>query len=73
VNSTADRPGFRCPDGRLSVSAQDCAGAAMPVPDIIDEAIEEALRQGAHVDVVEEPTVQRHVDGLACLLRFRIG
>jgi peptide subunit release factor 1 (eRF1) len=73
VDSTADRPGFRCPDGRLSLSAQDCAGAATPVPDIIDEAIEEALRQGAHVDVVEDPAVQRHVDGLACLLRFRIG
>jgi len=74
VDSTAERPGFRCrDDGRLVLSANLCGGEAEPVPDIVDEAIEEALRQGAHVDVVEDPDVQRRVDGLACLLRFRVG
>ena len=74
VDSTAERPGFRCQeDGRLVLSAKACGGLAEPVPDIVDEAIEEALRQGAHVDVVEDADVRRRVDGLACLLRFRIG
>jgi peptide subunit release factor 1 (eRF1) len=43
------------------------------VPDVLDEAIEEALRQGAQVDVVEDPDVQTRVSELACLLRFRVG
>jgi peptide subunit release factor 1 (eRF1) len=74
VDSAAERPGFRCrADGRLVLSANACGGDAQPVPDVIDEAIEEALRQGAHVDVVEDAEVRRHVDGLACLLRFRVG
>lgn len=74
VDAADQRPGYRCDDdGRLAVSAEACAGAAEPVPDVLDEAIEEALRQGAHVDVVEDADVRRHVDGLACLLRFRVG
>jgi peptide chain release factor subunit 1 len=76
VDSTAERPGFRCArSGRLVVAADGCGGdgPAEPVPDVLDEAIEEALRQGAHVDVVEDPEVRRQVDGLACLLRFRVG
>jgi peptide subunit release factor 1 (eRF1) len=73
VEATAERPGFRCrEDGRLTLSATTCTGEAEPVPDIIDEAIEEALRQGAHVDVVEDAEVRQRVDGLACLLRFRL-
>jgi peptide chain release factor subunit 1 len=76
VDSVAERPGYRCAgSGRLAVSPEGCGGdgAAEPVPDVLDEAIEEALRQGAHVEVVEDREVQRHVDGLACLLRFRVG
>jgi peptide subunit release factor 1 (eRF1) len=74
VDSTAEQPGFRCRgDGRLSVTADVCGDDAEPVLDVVDEAIEDALRQGAQVDVVEDPAVQAHVDGLACLLRFRVG
>jgi len=74
VNATAERPGFRCgADGRLTVTPDGCDGDAHPVLDVVDEAIEEALRQGAQVDVVEDPDVRSRVDGLACLLRFRLG
>jgi len=73
VDSTAERPGFRCRDGRLTVSSDGCDGDADPIPDVLDEAIEEALRQGAQVDVVEDPDVQTRVAELACLLRFRVG
>ena len=37
----------------------------------IDDAIEEALRQRAQVDVVYDDKARRVVDGLAALLRFR--
>jgi peptide subunit release factor 1 (eRF1) len=37
----------------------------------IDEAVEEALRQRAQVDVMYDATLRRAVDGLAALLRFR--
>jgi len=37
----------------------------------LDEAVEEALRQRAQVDVLYEPRARRVVDGLAALLRFR--
>ncbi len=37
----------------------------------IDEAVEEALRQRAQVDVIYDEQARRAVDGLAALLRFR--
>ena len=37
----------------------------------IDEAVEEALRQRAQVDVLYDDRARRGVDGLAALLRFR--
>ncbi|HYT03682.1 MAG TPA: hypothetical protein VEM13_02220 [Gemmatimonadales bacterium] len=38
---------------------------------LIDEAVEEALRQRAQVDVLYDDEARRAVDGLAALLRFR--
>lgn len=76
VDSAAERPGFRCAaSGRLSVTANGCNADGPPeaVPDVIDEAIEDALRQGCHVDVVEDADARAQVGGLACLLRFKIG
>jgi peptide subunit release factor 1 (eRF1) len=43
----------------------------VPVLDIVDDAIEEALRQGVDVNVVYDPEARSAVDGLAGLLRFR--
>ena len=37
----------------------------------IDEAVEEALKQRAQVDVVYDDRARRAIDGLAALLRFR--
>ncbi len=73
VRPDATSAGFRCDgDGRLTVSADGCDGtAAEPVPDVIDDAIEEALHQGCHVDVVEDAEARTAVDGLAALLRFK--
>ncbi|MGH7562240.1 MAG: hypothetical protein ACRENB_14605 [Gemmatimonadales bacterium] len=74
VRADAALPGFQCAaTGRLTVSAKDCKGLgnAVPLPDVIDDAIEEALRQRLDLDVVFEPDAAETINGLAALLRFR--
>ena len=76
VDPKVAQAGFRCNDsGRLTIVEGTCSdeGGAESVPDIIDEAIEEALRQGCHVDVVQDETARLGLDGLAALLRFTGG
>ena len=74
VNADASKPGFRCGDsGRLALTERECRGEGDPVPvlDIVDDAIEEALRQGVDVNVVYEPKARDSIEGLGALLRFR--
>lgn len=74
VRADASVPGFRCAGtGRLTLNARDCKslGDAVPVPDVIDDAIEEALRQRVDLDVVFEPDAAETINGIAALLRFR--
>jgi peptide chain release factor subunit 1 len=74
VRADASVPGFRCAaTGRLTLNAKECRGLgnAAPVPDVIDDAIEEALRQRLDLDVVFEPDAADTINGLAALLRFR--
>ena len=74
VNSDAGEPGFRCGDsGRLALTERECRGEGEPVPvlDIVDDAIEEALRQGVDVNVVYEPEARDAIESLGALLRFR--
>jgi peptide subunit release factor 1 (eRF1) len=72
VDPAASASGFRCGDsGRLTTSGRDCDGAPQPVEDVIDEALEDALRQRSHVDVIETPELRSKIDGLAALLRFK--
>jgi peptide subunit release factor 1 (eRF1) len=74
VDADAAGPGFRCePSGLLVLTERECRGEGEPVPvlDIVDEAIEEALRQRVTVEVVHDPAVRGAVTGLAARLRFR--
>jgi peptide subunit release factor 1 (eRF1) len=74
VDADAGGPGYRCADsGRLALESDICRGEGEPVPvlDIADEAIEEALRQRVDVEVVYDPEARAVVRGLASLLRFR--
>ena len=67
-------PGFRCGDtGQLSLTAAGCRGQGQPQPvlDVVDDAIEEALRQGVDVNVLYGEDAAQSVDGMAALLRFR--
>jgi peptide subunit release factor 1 (eRF1) len=73
VDPTAALGGFRCRDsGRLTIVEGTCSdeGGALGLPDIIDEAIEEALHQGCHVNVIENKEARSAFDCLAALLRF---
>lgn len=66
--------GFRCAaSGRLVPARVHCRGEGepIPVPNLIDAAIDEALRQRADVRVINEPKQARRIDGLAATLRFR--
>lgn len=66
--------GYRCTlSGRLVVARGDCRGEGepVPVPDLLSEAIDEALRQHAEVAVIEDVERRATVDGIAALLRFR--
>jgi peptide subunit release factor 1 (eRF1) len=74
VDADASEPGFRCGDsGRLALTARECRdeGESVPVLDVVDDAIEEALRQGVAVNVVYEPEAREAIEGLGGLLRFR--
>ena len=68
--------GFRCAaSGRLVLAKADCRGEGQPQPvrDLVDEAIEEALRQRVRVVMVSDSDSKAaaYVDGLAAALRFR--
>jgi peptide subunit release factor 1 (eRF1) len=66
--------GFRCRDsGRLALTERDCKdeGGAEPVLDVVDDAIEEALRQRVNVNVIYEEDTEGKIEGIAGLLRFR--
>ena len=72
VDPTAECSGYRRrTTGRLSLDADRTMDSDVsPVTDVVDEAIEEALRQGSHIEVVEDEETRSRVDGLAALLRF---
>ena len=73
VDADAEVSGYRCSaSGRLTESpaAGRSEGDAVPVADLLDDAIEEALRQRARVAVVHGAEARRF-DQLAAILRFR--
>jgi peptide chain release factor subunit 1 len=74
VDPDASESGWRAvATGRLALREMELRdeGAIIPVLDVVDDAIEDALRQHAVVDVVYDPEARRAIDGLAALLRFR--
>ena len=74
VNAEASEPGYRCADsGVVVLESRECRGHGEPVPilDVVDDAIEEALHQRIPVDVIHEPKAREQVHGIAGLLRFR--
>ncbi|MEO8030255.1 MAG: hypothetical protein ABJC74_16015 [Gemmatimonadota bacterium] len=74
VSEETSLPGFRfAGSGRLSLSDEDGRGEgeAVPVIDVLDDAIEEALRQRVTVEVLTDDKSRAKVGGLAALYRFK--
>ena len=74
VDADAMGTGYRsAKTGRLAISEARLRadGDVQPVIDVVDEAIEEALRQRVEVEVVYDDNARGSIDGLAGLLRFR--
>jgi peptide chain release factor subunit 1 len=73
VPDRANGTGFRCASGALALSTVDCSDGkpATAVAHLVDEAIEDALRQRAEVVVIDDPEASGQVQGLAATLRFR--
>lgn len=74
VDPDVAEPGYRAmASGRLAIMDADLRGEpdVVPVLDVVDDAIEEALRQRVTVNVVYEPSAKRVIHGTAALLRFR--
>lgn len=74
VDHDAEVPGFRlAKSGRLTTepAGSRAEGDAQPIADVLDDAIEDALRQRARVAVVRGPLAKRF-RRLAAMLRFQI-
>ena len=73
IDGEAQEPGFRSASGQLATSERDLRGESgvVPVLDVVDDAIEEALRQKIEVEVLYDDKARGAVSGLAGLLRFR--
>lgn len=74
VDGAAVHPGFRSlATGRLALGVVDLRpdGEVVPTLDVVDDAIEEALRQRVAVDVVHDAEAAAALDGMAALLRFK--
>jgi peptide subunit release factor 1 (eRF1) len=66
--------GYRCAaTGRLVLSKADCRseGDPIPVADLMDETLEEALHQRLQIMMINDPESAALLDGLGALLRFR--
>jgi len=73
VDQDAELAGYRFQaSGRLSRVASSTRGdgEAVPVADLLDDAIEDALRQRSRVAAVRGD-LARHFDQVAAILRFR--
>ena len=74
VAADATGQGYRCSrTGLLALVPEDCRGQGVPVavPDIVDDALEEALRQGVEVRTIDDPEAAAELEGFSALLRFR--
>jgi len=75
VSDGAGGAGFRCRDtGQLVATKTECRGAGRPLPiaNLVDHAIEDAIRQRAEVVVLDDPKLAAKLDTLAATLRFRV-
>jgi len=69
-------PGFICPDtGVLALEKKKglCPEGVEPVAvvDVVDDAMEEAFRQKAEIEILFKKKVSKKIDGIGAILRFK--
>ncbi|OGE24686.1 MAG: hypothetical protein A2V51_00380 [Candidatus Dadabacteria bacterium RBG_19FT_COMBO_40_33] len=69
--------GFKCPQsGVLVLESKDilCPEGKKPIPvvDIVDDVIEEALAQKVEVEMILDEGAKKKIDGIGALLRFKL-
>jgi peptide chain release factor subunit 1 len=77
VSEGFSHAGFICPESRVLVLEKSntlCPEGKTPIPivDIVDDAIEEALGQSAEVEVVADEDVKKKIWGVGAILRFKV-
>ncbi|MGQ9630456.1 MAG: baeRF10 domain-containing protein [bacterium] len=76
IGSESPRPGSICGGcGYLGTGEEfcpRCGGEMSPVPDIVEEAVESAIRQNCNIRFVEEDARLEERGGIGALLRFKI-
>ena len=75
VSDGFNREGYKCPDsGFLLLEEREgvCPEGVKPLPvvDIVDEAIEEALAQKAEVEIVADLELKKKIQGVGAILRY---
>ena len=74
VEDGFEMPGFMCYDCHYPDLAEGacphCHKALAPCPDVVDEAIELALRKNCEIEHVRGPTALREAGRMGALLRF---
>ncbi|MCI0455343.1 MAG: peptide chain release factor 1 [Candidatus Dadabacteria bacterium] len=71
------RSGFKCPEsGVLVLEGRDslCPEGKKPIPvvDIVDDVIEEALVQNVEVEMILDEGAKKKINGIGALLRFKL-
>ncbi len=69
------KEGYMCLQSRMLTLEPNCpldGEKALPIADVVNEAIELALEERAKVRVIVEPELQREMEGLCAILRFGI-
>ncbi|GIW48172.1 MAG: peptide chain release factor 1 [Deltaproteobacteria bacterium] len=69
--------GFKCPESGILVLEENenlCPEGKKPLPvvDVVDDLIEEALGQGAEVEVVMDEEAKKKIQGVGAILRFKV-
>jgi len=69
--------GFKCPESGVLILEDGenlCPEGKTPIAvvDIVDEAIEEALRQRVEVEMVLDKDAKKKIDGIGTILRFKL-
>jgi len=70
-------PGYICPESGVLLMEEKkgiCPEGILPVPvvDVVDDAMEEAFRQNAEIEILFNEEDSKKIDGMGAILRFKL-